>query len=68
MTDHLRKHATNAIECPRCAQLRIALDQARAHAKGASKREKAALADIYRMAGQLQSLRDRLRMATGKGA
>jgi hypothetical protein len=67
MTDYLRNHASNAIECPRCAQLRIALDQARAHARGAAKREAKVKEDAYRMASQLQSLRDRLKTATGKG-
>ena len=68
VSDNLRKTATNSLPCLHCSAMKKALDEARAHAKGASKREKAALADIYRMAGQLQSLRDRLRMATGKGA
>lgn len=61
MTDYLRKQATNVLPCEHCARMAKALTEARAHARGASKRETAAREDAFRMARQLQSLRDKIK-------
>jgi hypothetical protein len=59
VSDHLRKHATNALPCPHCASMRKALDEARAHASGARKRETALRKALEQAERKLQSLRDR---------